>query len=58
MGETLGYYIPTRHHVKKSDLDELKEIGYQLEKLLVRHGVTEDELLNEFSALRKKGRCK
>jgi hypothetical protein len=57
-GETLGYYIPTRHHVKKSDLDELKEVGRQLEKLLIKHGVTEDELLTEFRELRKKRQSK
>ena len=57
-GETLGYYIPTRHNVKKSDLDDLKEAGHKLEELLIKHGITEDELLSDFRELRKKGRNK
>ena len=52
-GETLGYYIPTRHHAEKSELDELKLAAQQLEKLLVSHGITEDELFTEFRALRE-----
>lgn len=52
-GETVGYYIPTRHPAKKSELDELKQAAFHLEKLLMSNGITEDELLNEFKALRK-----
>ena len=52
-GETVGYYIPTRHHADKSDLDDLKLAAQQLEKLLASHGVTEDELFSEFRALRE-----
>lgn len=52
-GETVGYYIPTRHHADKSELDDLKLAAQQLEKLLASHGVTEDELFSEFRALRE-----
>jgi len=52
-GETIGYYIPTRHHAQKSELDELKQAAQQLEKLLVSHGITEEELFLEFRALRE-----
>ena len=51
-GETVGYYIPTRHHVEQAELDALKQAAMALEKLLVSHGVTEDELFQEFRALR------
>ena len=52
-GETVGFYIPTRHHPEKADLDALKSAALQLEKLLADHGVSEDELLLEFRSLRK-----
>ncbi|MFZ2499683.1 hypothetical protein [Methanosarcina sp.] len=52
-GETVGYYIPTRHHTEKSELNELKHAAHQLEKLLKSHGITENELLTEFRTLRK-----
>lgn len=52
-GETLGYYIPTRHHVEETELNELKKAALLLEKLLLSHGVTEEELFHEFRALRK-----
>ena len=53
-GETVGYYTPTRHHAEKSELDELKQAALQFEKLLKSHGITENELLTEFRALRKR----
>lgn len=51
-GETVGFYIPT-HHPDKSDLDELRNAAKQLDKLLLSHGITEDELLSEFRVLRE-----
>ncbi len=52
-GETIGYYIPTRHHAEKSELEILKQAAQQLDKLLVSHGITEEELFSEFRALRE-----
>lgn len=52
-GETVGYYIPTRHHTENSELNALKDAAHQLEKLLKSHGITENELLTEFRTLRK-----
>jgi hypothetical protein len=51
---TVGYYIPTRHHAKQTELDALKQAAMALEQLLVSHGVTEDELCQAFRALRKR----
>lgn len=53
-GETVGYYIPTRHHPEQAELDALKQAAKKLEKLLLSHGVTEDELLSEFRKLKEK----
>ncbi len=52
-GETIGFYIPARHHHEKADLDALKQAALSLEKLLLSNGITEEELFAEFRALRK-----
>ena len=43
----------TRHHVEQAELDTLKHAAMALEKRRVSHGVTEDELFQEFRALRE-----
>lgn len=54
-GETIGVYLPTRHHPQKAQLDALKSAAAQMEKLLASTGTTEDELVAEFRTVRKKG---
>lgn len=53
-GETIGFYIPARHHHDKKDIDALKHAALKLEKLLLSSGVTEEELFADFRALRGK----
>lgn len=53
-GETVGFYIPTRHHPKKTELEALKKAVVQLEQLLLSEGVNEDVLLSEYRTLRAK----
>jgi len=57
-GETIGFYIPTKHHHDKAEFDALKEAAIKLEKLLLSTGITEDELFNEFRSLREGKRKK
>ncbi len=52
-GETIGFYIPARHHSEKAQLDALKQAAMNLEKLLLSSGVTEEELFAEFRTLRE-----
>lgn len=52
-GETVGFYIPARHSADKTEIDSLKQAALRFEKLLVSHGLTEDELLSDFRALRE-----
>lgn len=51
-GETIGFYIPARHHPEKAELEALKQAALQLEKMLNAQGISEDELASEFRALR------
>ncbi|MBI2785062.1 MAG: type II toxin-antitoxin system Phd/YefM family antitoxin [Legionella longbeachae] len=53
-GETVGYYIPTKHHTEQPELDALIQAARTLEKLLSSHGLNEDQLLAEFRGLREK----
>lgn len=55
-GETVGFYIPTRHPTEKTDVDALKKAAVKLEKLLLSSGVTEDELVTEFRTLRQRSK--
>lgn len=57
-GETMGFYIPTRHHPEQAELEALKQAAVQLEKLLVSNGLTVDELITEFRDLRAKKKGK
>jgi hypothetical protein len=52
-GETIGYYIPTRHNIENTEKNALKQAALSLEKLLIANGITEDELFSEFRALRE-----
>jgi len=52
-GETIGFYIPARHHHDKAELDALKQAALSLENLLLSSGITEEELFSEFRALRE-----
>lgn len=57
-GETIGFYIPTRHHHAKAEIDALKQAALNLEKLLLSSGVTEEELFADFRELREKKESK
>jgi hypothetical protein len=57
-GETVGFYIPARHHAEKSEIDSLKRAAVRFEKLLASHKLTEDELLADFRVLREGKRKK
>lgn len=52
-GETIGFYIPARNHPDKTELEVLKQAALKLDELLLSGGVTEDELFQDFHALRK-----
>jgi len=58
-GETIGFYIPARHqHPDKLQLATLKQAAEDLERLLDKHKLTEDELFAEFRTLRKHAKDK
>ena len=57
-GETIGFYIPTRHPHNEADIDALKQAALKLEKLLLSNDITEEELFTDFRALREEKKPK
>jgi antitoxin (DNA-binding transcriptional repressor) of toxin-antitoxin stability system len=57
-GETIGFYVPTRRLPNEADLEALQRAGERLSALIAASGTSEEELVNEFKALRKKRRTR
>jgi hypothetical protein len=57
-GKTLGFYVPTPQRPQEEDLEALRRAGEQLDSLIAASGATEEELVNEFKALRKARRAR
>lgn len=57
-GKTLGVYIPTPRRPHEEDMESLRRAGEQLDALIASSGATEEELVNEFKALRKARRAR
>jgi antitoxin (DNA-binding transcriptional repressor) of toxin-antitoxin stability system len=52
-GETIGFYLPTRRRPSEADLDALRRAGERLSNLIEASGANEEEMVNEFKALRR-----
>jgi hypothetical protein len=52
-GRTIGLYIPLRQKPDEKALQELREANAQVQRLMEEAGITEDEVVAEFNALRK-----
>ena len=51
-GETIGYYIPAHRGRPQVELDALKAAAAKLEAMQAAKGVSEDELIADFRAIR------
>jgi antitoxin (DNA-binding transcriptional repressor) of toxin-antitoxin stability system len=56
-GETIGFYVPTRRRPSEADLEALRRAGERLSELIAASGASEEELVNEFKALREARRA-
>jgi antitoxin (DNA-binding transcriptional repressor) of toxin-antitoxin stability system len=56
-GETIGFYVPTRRRPSEADLEALRRAGDRLSELIAASGASEEELVNEFKALRETRRA-
>ena len=47
-GDTVGYYIPSRHKRSEADRAALKEAASRLQAALAAEGISEEEILKDF----------
>ena len=57
-GETIGFYVPARRQPSEADLEALRRAGDRLSALIRASGASEEELMNDFKALRETRRAK
>jgi hypothetical protein len=52
-GLTIGYYIPAHRPVSEADLQALEDATRRLQALLEIRGIDPEDLINDYTALRK-----
>lgn len=52
-GLTIGYYIPVHQPVSATDLQALEDATRRLHVLLAARGIDPEDLINDYTALRK-----
>jgi len=55
-GDTVGYYLPARRRRSDAERAHLKEAAARLQGMLLREGITEDEIIADFKRWRAEGR--
>lgn len=53
-GQTIGFYIPVPKKPTQSERDALLEAGRRMQEEMARLGITEEELVTDFKAWRRK----
>ena len=57
-GETLGYYIPARKRTRKAELEAMRAAARDLDEMIASWGANEDQLMEEYKAIRQSARQK
>jgi hypothetical protein len=57
-GETLGYYIPAQKRSRKAELEAMRAAAKDLDEMIASWGASEDELMEEYKAIRRTSREK
>ena len=57
-GQTLGYYIPAQKRSRKAELEAMRAAAKDLDQMIASWGASEDELVEEFKAIRRAAREK
>lgn len=52
-GQTIGFYIPVPHKAGQAQREALREAGKKMDAELIRLGLKEDPLLEEFKQWRR-----
>jgi antitoxin (DNA-binding transcriptional repressor) of toxin-antitoxin stability system len=57
-GETLGFFIPAQKRSRKAELEAMRAAARDLDGMIASWGATEDELMDEYKAIRRSARAK
>lgn len=57
-GETLGFYIPAQKRNRKAEIEAMRAAAKDLDEMIASWGVSEDELMEEYKAIRRSSREK
>jgi antitoxin (DNA-binding transcriptional repressor) of toxin-antitoxin stability system len=55
---TIGVYVPMKPRPSQADLEAFRIAGEKMQAMIVEAGTTEDELMDDFKALRHVSRMK
>jgi hypothetical protein len=55
-GQTIGFYLPARTDNRKEEIAKLHEAVEELQVWLAKHGITEDDIVDEFDRVRHAAR--
>ena len=57
-GETLGFFIPAQKRSRKAEVEAMRAAAKELDAMIAKWGVSEDELMQEYKQLRQTTREK
>jgi prevent-host-death family protein len=57
-GETVGFYIPAQKRDRMAELQAMRAAAKELDEMISSWRVTEDELMDEYSQIRRSAREK
>ena len=57
-GQTLGFYIPAQKRNRKEEIEALHAAAKELDEMIASWGATEDELMDEYTEIRRVARNK
>ena len=57
-GETLGFFIPAQKRSRKAEVGAMRAAAKDLDAMIASWGASEDELMDEYKAIRRAAREK
>ncbi|MEL6489603.1 MAG: type II toxin-antitoxin system Phd/YefM family antitoxin [Cyanobacteria bacterium J06634_6] len=51
--QTVGYFVPVHKKPSKADVEAFMTAALKIENLLSKHGIGEEEIMQEFEQMRK-----
>jgi len=57
-GETLGFFIPAQKRSRKAEVEAMRAAAKELDAMIATWGASEDELMREYSEIRRASREK